>query len=131
MSNINELAAQILEAKANEKRAADWRRHLEAEMVSLLGVSEDEEGANTFEPDGSRYKVTVTCKINRRVDGDKLQDLAQEAGLFDHLQSLFRWKPSIDMKAWKAADAAITAPLLSAITAKAGKPVVKITELEK
>lgn len=131
MNNLNQLSEQILEARHNEQLATEWRRKLEDEMVSLLGVSENDEGAHGFEPDGSKYKITVTCKINRTVDGDKLQELAREAGLFDHLQSLFRWKPSIDMKAWKAADAAITAPLASAITAKAGRPAIKIDIIEE
>lgn len=128
MNNLSELSAKIIEAEKAAREAAQHVDKLKNEMVSLLGVGIEDEGAHSFNPDG--YKITVTCKINRTVDGDKLQELAHEAGLFAHLQSLFRWKPSIDMKAWKSADESITAPLLSAITAKAGKPAVKIEKLE-
>ena len=47
-----------------------------------------------------------------KVNSDKLQELAAEHGLTDHLPSLFRWKPEINMTVWKAADASITTPLL-------------------
>ena len=54
--------------------------------------------------------------MNRKVDSDKLQELAAENGLTEHLSTLFRWKPDIDAKAWKAADESITRPLMGAIT---------------
>src|SRR5699024_11717284 len=89
-------------------------------MASLIGVAENFEGTETAEPEG--YTIKITGKINRTVDGDKLQELANEAGLFDHLQRLFKWKPSLNMAAWKNADASITGPLASAITSKSGRP---------
>ena len=49
-------------------------------------------------------------------------ELAAEHGLTDHLSTLFRWKPEINMAIWKAADESITKPLAAAITAKPGRP---------
>jgi hypothetical protein len=70
----------------------------------------------------------VEGRINRKVDADKLQAIAAEAGLTEHLSSLFRWKPEIAMSAWKAASPNITTPLLDAITATPGRPSFTITE---
>lgn len=123
-NNLSALAARLETAKQAETDAVKARRSLEDEIVSLVGVDENDEGTTTAEPDG--YKIKITGKINRTVDGDKLQELATEAGLFDHLQRLFRWKPSLNMAAWKNADESITAQLASAITAKPGRMTVKI-----
>ena len=123
-NNLSEYAQAWLDAKQAEADATKRRRELEDEMASLIGVAENMEGTETAEPDG--YVIKITGKINRTVDGDKLQELANEAGLFDHLQRLFKWKPSINMAAWKNADASITGPLASAITAKPGRASFKI-----
>ena len=66
-------------------------------------------------------------RSDRKVDSAKLQELAAEAGLSDHLPNLFRWKPEINMAVWRATDEAITRPLAGAITVKPGRPSFKIT----
>ncbi len=128
MSDISDLAAKIFDAELAAARAQTEIDRLKAELVELAGISQDDDGAHALGDVGG-YKVTITCKINRTVDGDKLQSVAYDNGLSDHLSNLFRWKPSINMAAWRAADSSITAPLLSAITAKPGKPAVKIEKL--
>jgi hypothetical protein len=65
--------------------------------------------------------------MNRKVDADKLQELAAEHGLSEHLGSLFRWSADINAAAWKAAAPTITAPLLGAITTTPGRPSFSIT----
>lgn len=124
MNSIEKLAFEIMLAKNAEDEAVARRRELEDQLRESLKVSDDLEGAQT-ERHGSAT-IKVVGRINRTVDSEKLQELAAEAGLTDHLRHLFRWKPSIDMKAWKAADENITAPLASAITAKPGRPSISI-----
>lgn len=120
MSNLSELSARWLEAKEAERMAVETRRQIEDKMLSLIGVPETLEGTENAEaPD---YQIKVTGRLNRTIDGDKLQEIAAESGLTDHLGRLFRWKPSIDTKAWKATDESITRPLLGAITTKPGRP---------
>jgi len=123
-NNLSQYAQAWLDAKKAEAEATQRRREIEDEMLSLIGVAENFEGTETADLDG--YVIKITGKINRTVDGDKLQELANEAGLFDHLQRLFKWKPSLNMAAWKNADASITGPLASAITSKAGRMQFKI-----
>jgi len=115
-----DLAYRWVKAKESERQAIENRRAIEDEIKKLIDLKEDVEGARTL--DGIGYKIKVVTRIDRKVDAIKLQELAAENGLTEHLSSLFRWKPEINMSAWKAADEAITRPLLDAITAKPGRP---------
>lgn len=126
---IEELAEKIRTIKAQEDSLYFEREKLEADLILALGIEQGKEGVQTDKKHG--YKIVVTQKINRTIDCDLLQEIAKEKGLSEHLSTLFRWKPSIDMKAWKSASENITTPLLGAITAKYGKPSVKIENLEK
>ena len=94
--------------------------------TSLLhALPEAFESTETVEPLGLVLKIAG--RIDRKIDSDKLQELALEAGLSDHLPNLFRWKPEINMSVWKAADESIRRPLAGAITVKPGRPSFKIT----
>ena len=127
--DLDELAAMWLAAKEAEKEATEDRRRIEDRIKSLVGVAENMEGTETVDPD--RYTIKIVGRIDRKVDGDKLQELAAEYGLTDHLSYLFRWKPEINMAVWKATDEAITKPLAAAITAKPGRPSFTIIRKEK
>jgi hypothetical protein len=116
---------QWLDAKAAETAATKTRRDLEDAMVKTFGVAETLEGTLNFDAD--TFKVKIEGRINRKINADKLQELAAENGLSDHLASLFRWKPEINAFAWKAAKPEITTPLLDAITATPGRPSFTIT----
>lgn len=115
-----------LEAKESERAAVEKRRLIEDELVSSLKVDANHEGVTSATIEG--YQVKVTCRIDRKVDADMVQELAAENGLSEHLASLFRWKPELNMSAWKAADESITRPLAGAITAKPGRPSFTITK---
>ena len=117
---------QWLNAKAIETAAIKTRRDLEDAMVKTFGVAETLEGTLNFDAD--TFKVKIEGRINRKINADKLQELAAEHGLSDHLASLFRWKPEINAFAWKAAKPEITTPLLDAITATPGRPSFTITK---
>jgi hypothetical protein len=64
--------------------------------------------------------------MTRKVNAERLQELAAEHGLSDHLASLFKWTPTIVSDQWESADPSITEPLLDAITTTAGRPTFKI-----
>ncbi len=120
------LCEQWIAAKAEEAKAVANRRNLEDQIKSLVGIPDTLDGTETIKPDG--YVLKIEGRINRKVDGDKLQEIAIENGLVDHLSSLFRWSPEINMKVWKNADPAITAPLLGAVTSKPGRPSFTIVK---
>jgi len=115
-----------LDAKAAETAAVKRRREIEDELIDLLRVNPALDGTENRELDG--YAIKVTGRMNRKVDGDRLQEIAAEHSLTDHLSSLFRWKPELDLRAWKSADESITAPLLGAITTTPGRPSFTITK---
>lgn len=125
MDDLERLAADLAEIKSLESRLTAFRRQIEDRIVSQLGLPEP--GKTTSINAGS-YSVSLSCRLNRTVDGDTLQQLAAENGLSDHLGSLFRWKPEINAKQWNAASDAITGPLLGAITSKPARPTLKITK---
>lgn len=123
--DLNELAQMWLTAKENEATATSDRRKIEDRIKSLAGIAESLDGTETVAPE--KFTIKIVGRIDRKVDSDKLQELAAEHGLSEHLSSLFRWKPEINMAAWRAADESITAPLAGAITAKPGRPSFSIT----
>lgn len=115
-----------IKAKADEAEATKRRRGIEDLLVKAFEIPENLEGTKNLEAES--FKIKIEGRINRKVNADKLQELAAEHGLTEHLSSLFRWKPEINMTLWKAADASITAPLLDAITATPGRPSFTITK---
>lgn len=121
---LDELITVWTQAKESERQATELRRGVEDEIRALLGVAEDLEGTVNHGP------IKIVGRIDRKVDADKLQELAAESGLTEHLRSLFRWKPEINQAAWKAADESITHPLLGAITSKPGRPSFALTKKE-
>ena len=124
--DLTKLAALWLGAKEFEREATEERRAIEDRMRSLIGVADNLDGTETAVPNG--YVIKITGRIDRKVDGDKLQELAAEHGLTEHLSSLFRWKPELNLSAWKASNSTITTPLATAITVKPGRPSFSITQ---
>jgi hypothetical protein len=109
-----------LEAKEDEREAQDRRRAIEDKLTAELCIENTADGSHTIKDDG--YKIKVTTRMNRKINVEELQELAAEHGLTEHLSSLFRWKPDVNVKEWKAAAQEITAPLMAAITTEPGRP---------
>ena len=126
--NLADLSAQWIAAKDAEKAAQDTRRMIEDRMLSLIGLPEAFEGTESAAAPG--YKIKLVGRLNHKIDSDKLQEIAAENGLTDHLSSLFRWKPEINVRSWKAADESVTNALLDAITTTPGRPSFAITSGE-
>ena len=120
------LHEQWLDAKKREATAVLERRVIEDAMVKAFSIPSDLNGTEKREIDG--FTIKIEGRINKKVDADKLQELAAEAGLTEHLSSLFRWKPEINAKVWGAAAEAVTKPLLGAITSTPGRPTFTITK---
>lgn len=121
---IEQLAHDWLAAKAEESAAIAKRRKLEDQLVKALEIPETLDGTQNAKH--GIYMVKVEGRINRKVDAEKVQELAAEAGLSAHLGTLFRWKPEINMTVWKQTSPEITTPLLGAITSSNGRPSFSI-----
>lgn len=124
--DLQTLSAMWMAAKQAESEAIKSRRDIEDRMTSLIGVAENMEGTETAKPNG--YTIKITGRMNRKIDSEKLQEIAALNGLSSHLPNLFRWKPEINASQWKAADDAITRPLLGAITTTPARLSFKIIQ---
>jgi hypothetical protein len=130
MSDLSALSQLWLNLKEAEKSATEARRQIEDELLELIGISETFEGTENAETEDG-YHIKITGKMNRKVDSDKLQELAAENGLTEHLSSLFRWKAEINSAVWKATKEGITKPLLDAITTTPSRASFTITLKDK
>ena len=122
------LYQQWMEVKAAETEMTARRRAIEDEIAKSLQITEDWEGSYTMKDGG--FKINVKRAFTRKVDGKKLSAIANEFGLQDYLPTLFRWKPEIDMKAWKDTETFITDKLAQAVTTTPGRVSFKIEEEE-
>ncbi len=125
MTKSQTLSQSWINAKQTEQAAIDARRSIEDELVRLLGFNPAGEGTDIREV--GPYDVKIVNRLTRKVDSDKIQEIAAEKGLSEHLSQLLRWKPEINMTAWKRADEKITNPLLGAVTTTPGRPSFTIT----
>lgn len=128
MRTMREIAAEWAAEKEVERMAVENRRRLEDEMVQVLALVPDLDSTVSKDIDG--FVVKITGRIDRKVDADKIQELAAQHGLESHLSTICRWKPELNLTVWKATDQAITKLLAPAITAKPGRPSFSITNKE-
>lgn len=126
VTDLSLLSIAWLKAKEIETAAIADRRRVEDRFRKVANVRDDVEAIETMKVPG--YKVKITSRFERKVDSDKLQDLANEHGLMLYLSSLFRWKAELNMSAWKGADETVTRPLMGAITTKPGRPSFSIEQ---
>lgn len=120
MKNIEQMAAEWLVAKEAERIAVEKRREIEDEICKAAKIRDDVESTETLMIKG--FRIKVVNRLTRKVDPDKVQELAAEHGSIDYLSTLFRWKPEINMSVWRKVDESITDPLAPAITIKPGRP---------
>jgi len=125
-SKLERLSRFWIDAKQREQLAIDTRRDIEDQLVQLLNIDPSEEGTDTRQI--GEYQIKIVGRLTRKVDSDLVQEIAAEHHLTEHLPQLFRWKPEINMTAWKRADEKITRPLLGAITTTPGRPSFTIIQ---
>jgi hypothetical protein len=125
MKPLQKLAEEWLEAKNAEVEATEKRRMIEDEVVRILEIKETDDHAREFEADPFTFKIT--CRINRKVNGDLAQEIAAEHDMQDYLSTLFRWKPELSMAAWKGVGDNVKEVFARAITATPGRPTFAIT----
>ena len=126
MKTLSELSKAWLDLKEAERLATERRREVEDTMMSLIGIPESLEGTENVNLDEG-MQIKIVGRMNRKVDTDKLQELAAEHGLSEHLHDLFRWKAEINKSVWDAANTSITQPLMGAITTVPGRPSFSIS----
>lgn len=126
---LENLAAQWLSAKAAEAVAVERRRILEDQIAEIVAFEAHSEGTTTMQAEG--YTIKIAGRLTRKVDADLIQELAAEHGLNSLLTTVCRWKPELEIKAWKALPEEHRAALSKAITTTAGRPSFAITATPK
>lgn len=126
MADTEVLVKAWVSAKKAEQDAVEWRRRVEDRLLAAIGLAPEFEGTENLEISG--HKVKIIGRMTRKVDAERLQEIAAEHGLSQHLSALFRWKPEINTVIWKATDPSITTPLLGAVTTSPGRPSFSITQ---
>jgi hypothetical protein len=124
--DIFQLSEAWLQAKEAERMAVEARRAVEDQLIQMFRISEQMEGTFNAKTQ-TGHSIKIVGRLSRKVDAEKVQELAAEHGLTEHLGNLFRWKPEINMTAWKATSPEITAMLADAITVSASRPSFSIT----
>jgi len=124
--DLSELIGEWEVAKAAEKSAMEKRRIVEDQIVMLARIPDGFDGVKTI-GDGN-HQLKATGRINRAVDGDMAQEIAADFGLTQHLSTLFSWKPTVNVRAWKNTSKEITSLFADAITAKPGRVSFSIVE---
>ena len=131
MRTPKDIAAEIFVAKREEDKVKARRTALELEFASAIGVSDQWEGSKTNDFD--EYKVTVSRKMNDKIDAVKLREVAALHDLEGALSTAFSWKPELSKKGWDALPEESRGYLSEAITRTPGKVgvTVKIKEDKK
>jgi len=106
-------------AKQLEQEAVLRRRSIEDEIKAAIGFDERREGSETLPFNGGR--MVITARLDRKVDGTLVRQLARTHNLDEYLHKLFRWKAELELRAWRKAPEHITQVFAPAITTKPGR----------
>jgi hypothetical protein len=118
-ADLERLLIEWRVAKQLEQEATLRRRNIEDEIKAAIGFDESREGSEALPFDGGR--VVITARLDRKVDAQLARQLAAENHLEDWLDRLFRWKPELELRAWKKAPEYVTQVFAPAITTKPGR----------
>ena len=119
---ITELVAARIAAKRIEDDAVTERRNIDAAIAEMLKDPNKPEGSVSQKTDG--YKVTVTYKIDRKVDTDKLQ--AAWSKLSAAAAQAFKWKADVSVSELRKLEGAAAAEASVFITSKPASPSLTI-----
>jgi len=126
---LNALLEQWRAAKQEEQAATRRRREIEDEIKVFIGFDERREDSVALPLDGGR--VVITARLDRKVDAQLARQLAAENHLEDWLDRIFRWKPELEVRAWKKAPESVTQVFAPAITTKPGRATFALELKEK
>lgn len=131
MNNEKELQWMISaweSAKREEKAAVETRRHIEDSMAALLGIAPDLDGTINVEAGDSVIKIVG--RLSYKVSSEVLDDIIRENGVEEVAHTVFRFRPELNVRAWKQADEDTQNLFSDAITTSAGRPSFAITAKE-
>lgn len=118
-----------LQFKKVEQIITGARRAIEDALVVIFTDEDELEG--TSKHDGiDGFTITITRKLNRTVDPDKLTALSEEYEIDDEIARMFRFKPELNLAVYRAESEELQQLFDSVITTKPGRPSITITAEE-
>jgi len=126
---LESLSAAWEAAKSQEKEAVEQRRLIEDEMASIMGLSPDLDGTASF--DVGSCVIKVVGRLSHKVNSEVLDDIIRENGAEEVASQVFRFKPELNLRAWKQSDPEVQNLFFEAITTSAGRPSFAITMKEQ
>ena len=119
---LTELIAARIAAKRAEDAAVTARREVDAELALLLKERDMLEGTVSAKEGG--FKVSITYKVDRKADSDKLVD--NWGSLPMTVQAAFKWKADVSVSALRKLEGADAAAAAAYITTKPATPSITI-----
>lgn len=117
MIDPKKLAALWRIEKGKEQLHRARRLEIEQELLALLDKPETHEGTEEL------AGLKVGYKMSQKVDAKELWEVAERANIPEtRIREIFRWKPEVDAREWKAATEQERGALSRAITIKPAKP---------
>jgi hypothetical protein len=119
---VTQLVAARIAAKRAEDAAIAERRKIDEQISTLLKDPSKPEGSISHKDNG--YKVTVTYKIDRKVDSEALTKEWDK--LSADVQAAFNWKADVSVSTLRKLENNDLAAAGRYITSKEATPSIKI-----
>lgn len=118
---LDYLAREWTLAKEAERQAIDARREIEDKISATMHLKADQDGTVKLVTPGG-ITIKTVGRLNRKINMERLFAIAHANNRGDLLETLFRWKPEINTKAWESAPQSDTSLFNDAITTTPGRP---------
>ena len=115
-----DLLQNYIKAREDYNDAKELMEHYEQLICNAFKYKE--EGATSHEVDG--YKLTITGRINRKLDAEKLALIADQLPA-----GLIKYKPDFSVAEMRKLSAPDYLKFSSCMTAAPGKPSVSVTKI--
>jgi len=120
--SLQELVAARIAAKRAEDEAIKARREVDAQIAELMRDAQKLEGSISQRLDG--YKVTVTYKLDRKVDTDALTKSWEKLPL--DVQAAFKWTADLSVSEFRKLEGKAQINASQFFTTKEASPSIKI-----
>jgi len=125
---MDKLLEQYFALQEQKSKLTLDMEEVEAKIKLNLGAPEELNGSKTITQ--GDVKFTLSGKLNRTIDSNKLKDIAKEHNISDCLDVIFSWKPTVVAKEWTGVSDEYKNILAQSFTEKYGKVSLKITKKE-
>lgn len=124
-AKTDEMAACWMHMKRLEKTAEGVRRAMEDALVIAL---EDEAPVDeTREYELGAFKTKIKFGVTRKVDAEALTELSEEYDIEEQIGRLFRFKPELNLTAYRNEDEGVQEFFNQVITTTPSRPAFTIT----